>query len=227
MSGSVLVILVLAAVMAAIVAVSVFILRRVGDRAERRADVLRGEVERLGEEWVIPLAGAVYRGGAHPAGRSKGHGVLGLTDRRVVFLPIAGEQLSVPRVRIAGARLEERAAATSPAAHRHHLVLRLDDDSEVGFLVDDAREWAERVGGAGRRVSEVRGGVAGYRAVRAGGRGHSLRPRPPVVPRGAGRFRPPAPRLELTSGCTQSLRTRRRPAPGVPWRPAHGWSQTR
>ena len=140
MSGSVLVVLVLAAVMAAIVAVSVFILRRVGERAEGRADDLRAEVERLGEEWVIPLAGAVYRGGAYPAGRNKGHGVLGLTDRRVVFLPIAGEQLSVPRVRIAGARLEERRRDVA-GAHRHHLVLRLDDDSEAGFLVDDAGEW--------------------------------------------------------------------------------------
>ena len=52
------------------------------------------------------LAGAVYQGGGRR--RSKGHGVLGLTDRRVLFMPIAGEQLSVPRVRITGARLEER-----------------------------------------------------------------------------------------------------------------------
>ena len=158
MSGSVLVILVLAAVMAAIVSVSVFILRRVGDRAERRADDLRGEVERLGEEWVIPLAGAVYQGGG-PAARSKGHGVLGLTDRRVLFLPIAGEQLSVPRVRIEGARLEERrrdaAAATAAAGgHRHRLVLTLDDDSRLGFLVDDAAEWKAALADAGVPVTE-------------------------------------------------------------------------
>jgi hypothetical protein len=140
-----LVILVLVAVMAAIVAISLVVLRRVGDSAERRADVLRAEVAGSGEVWEIPLAGAVYQSG-HLAARSKGHGVLGLTDRRVLFLPIAGDRLSVPRVRITNARLEERrrdaaAATAAGAGHRHHLVLTLDDDTRLGFLVDDAGEW--------------------------------------------------------------------------------------
>ena len=146
MGDSVLVILALVVVMAATIAVSLIVLRRVGDRAEGRADALRAEVEGRGETWVIPLAGAVYQGGAHPAARNKGHGVLGLTDRRVVFLPIAGEQLSVPRMRITGARLEERrrdavAATAAVASHRHRLVLSLDGETHLGFLVDDAREW--------------------------------------------------------------------------------------
>jgi len=143
--GILLVILILVVVMAAIVAVSLLVLRRVGDSAERRADGLRAEVASSGEVWEIPLAGAVYQSG-QLAPRSKGHGVLGLTDRRVLFLPIAGDQLSVPRVRITGARLEERrraaaAATAAGAGHRRHLVLTLDDDTRLGFLVDDAGEW--------------------------------------------------------------------------------------
>ena len=140
MGGIVLVVLVLAVVMAATIAVALLVLRRVGDRAEHRADDLRAEVASLGEEWEIPLAGAVYQGGGDPGTRSKGHGVLGLTDRRVLFLPIAGERLSVPRVRITGARLEER-RRDAAAGHRHHLTLTLDDDTRLGFLVDDAGEW--------------------------------------------------------------------------------------
>jgi hypothetical protein len=135
----VLVILVLVVVMAATLAVALIVLRRVGDRAEGRADALRTEAELRGETWEIPLAGAVYLGGGS-ASRSNGHGVLGLTDRRVVFLPIAGEQLSVPRVRITGARLEER-RRDAAAGHRHHLILALDDETQLGFLVDDAGEW--------------------------------------------------------------------------------------
>ena len=145
MGDIVLVIVVLAVVMAATIAIALIVLRRVGDRAEGRADALRREVESRGETWEIPLAGATYQSG-RLAPRSKGRGVLGLTDRRLLFLPIAGEQLSVPRVRITGARLEERrrdaAAATATAAgHRHHLVLSLDDETQLGFLVDDAGEW--------------------------------------------------------------------------------------
>jgi hypothetical protein len=137
-----LVILVLAAVMAAIVAVSFFVLRRVGDRAERRADELRGEVDGTGEGWVIPLDGAVYQGGGSPHVRSRGHGVLGLTGRRVVFLPIAGELVSMPRARVARVRMEAR-RRDAAGAHRHRLVLTLDDGGEMSFLVDDPGEWRE------------------------------------------------------------------------------------
>ena len=135
-----LVILVLAVVMAATIAVALLVLRRVGTGAERRADDLRSEVASRGEEWEIPLAGAVYQGGGHAAARSKGHGVVGLTTRRVVFLPIAGDQLSVPRVRITGARLEDR-RRDAAAGHRHRLILTLDDDTRLAFLIDDAGEW--------------------------------------------------------------------------------------
>ena len=140
MSGVVLGIAVLAGVMLATVAIALLVLRRVGDKAERRADRLRAEVDRLGEEWVIPLAGASYQGGAPLAGHDRGRGVLGLTDRRVVFLPIAGESFSVPRVRVTGARVEDR-RRDAAASHRHRLVLTLDDGTELAFLVDEAVGW--------------------------------------------------------------------------------------
>ena len=154
MGDSVLVILALVVVMAATLAISLIVLRRVGDRAEGRADELRAEVESRGETWEIPLAGAVYQGGGHPAARNKGHGVLGLTDRRVVFLPIAGAQLSVPRLRITGVRLEERrrdavAATAAAAGRRHRLILTLDDETQLGFLVDDPAVWAKGLADAG------------------------------------------------------------------------------
>ncbi len=141
----VLVVLVLAAVMAAIVAVSLVVLHRVGGSAERRADELRDEVEAAGEEWLVPLAGAVYQGGGSPHARSRGRGVLGLTGRRLVFLPIAGERVSVPRVRLAGVRAEER-RRDATAAHRRRLVLTLDDGAEMSFLVDDAAAWQSALG---------------------------------------------------------------------------------
>jgi len=141
-NGVVLGIAVLAGVMLATVAIAVLVLRRVGDKAERRADRLRAEVDRLGEEWVIPLAGASYQGGAPLAGHSRGRGVLGLTDRRVVFLPIAGDLVSVPRARVTGVRVEDR-RRDAAASHRHHLLVILDDDAQLGFLTDEADAWAE------------------------------------------------------------------------------------
>jgi hypothetical protein len=143
--NTVLVILVLAIVMAATIAIALIVLRRVGDKAERRADELRAEVAARGEEWEIPLGGATYQGGAS-AVRSRGHGVLGLTDSRILFLPIAGEPVRVPRARVSEARVEDRRREAA-APHRHRLVLTLDDGSEVSFLVDDAGPWGRALGG--------------------------------------------------------------------------------
>ena len=68
--------------------------------------------------------------------------MLGLTDRRVLFLPIAGELVVVPRARVTGVRAEERRREAA-ASHRQHLVLTLDDATEVAFLVDDGEKWTE------------------------------------------------------------------------------------
>jgi hypothetical protein len=141
MSGLVLAILLLAVAMATTVAVALIVLRRVGDKAERRADELRAEVERLGEEWVIPLGGAVFERGPGPRG-NRGHGVLGLTGRRLIFLPIAGDSLSVPRARVTAARVQER-RRDAAAGHRHLLVLTLDDEGELAFLVDEPGGWLD------------------------------------------------------------------------------------
>ena len=126
--------------MATILAVSMLVLSRAGAKAERRADELRADVEQRGETWVVPLQGAAYQGGGRQVAKSKGHGVLGLTDRRVLFLPIAGELVSVPRVLVTGVRVEDR-RRDAAASHRHHLLISLDDGAEVAFLVDDPSEW--------------------------------------------------------------------------------------
>lgn len=144
MNGSLVSVLVIAGVMAATLGVALFLMSRAGTKAERRADALRAEVEQLGEKWVIPFRGAVYQGGGRQGAHSRGHGVLGLTDRRVLFLPIAGELVSLPRARVIGARVEDR-LRDAAASHRHRLVLALDDQTELGFLVDNEQAWKDAI----------------------------------------------------------------------------------
>ena len=156
MNATVLAILVLTGLMAAIIGVSLLVLRRVGGRAERRADELRDDVEAAGDEWLVPLVGAVYQGGGSPHVRSRGHGVLGLTGHRIVFLPIAGELVSVPRVRVTGARVEDR-RRDAAGAHRHRLVVTLDDGGEMSFLVDDPAGWQAALG-TGPSAAPIREG---------------------------------------------------------------------
>jgi hypothetical protein len=134
--------------MAATLVIALFVMSRAGAKAERRADELRAEVERRGEAWVIPLSGALYQGGGSQSTKSKGHGVLGLTDRRVLFLPIAGELVSVPRVRVLGAHVQDR-RRDAASDHRHRLLIALDDETELGFLIDDPATWKQALAAPG------------------------------------------------------------------------------
>jgi hypothetical protein len=143
--------------MAVTVVIAVIAMRRFGAQAEQRADALRDDVELRGEEWVIPLESASFRGAVHTYGRVKGNGVAGLTDRRVVFEPLIGKGFSVPLFRVTGVRLSRWYLGAARASGKH-LVLKLDDDNEVGFLVRDDERWLTALAAAGVSRSEEDGG---------------------------------------------------------------------
>jgi hypothetical protein len=150
MNGHVLTILVLAVAMAATIVIALLLLRGFGDKAERRADDLRDEAERLGEEWVIPMEGASYRGARHTYGRVKGNGVAGLTRRRIVFEPLLGAGFGVPLARVTEVRVTRWFLGAARARGRH-LVLVLDDGNEVGFFFRDRERWLRALAELGVR----------------------------------------------------------------------------
>ncbi len=147
-SGLIITILAIGAVMAITVVIGVIAMRRFGTQAERRADDLRRDVERRGEAWVIPLESATYRGATHTYGRVKGSGVVGLTDRRIVFEPLIGKGFSIPLARVTGVKITRWFLGAARAPGRH-LVLTLDDGNEVGFYVSDQDRWLAALGAAG------------------------------------------------------------------------------
>jgi|GEM_PF-697690 len=156
-SGMIITILAVGGVMAVTIAVAVVALRRFGAQAEGRADDLRDEVDRLGEEWLIPLESASYRGARHTYGRVKGNGVAGLTTRRLVFEPLIGRGFSVPLTRVTGVRVS-RWFLGAARARGKHLVLTLDTDNEVGFFVHDHERWLRALQEAGVSRPEEAGG---------------------------------------------------------------------
>ena len=156
-SGLIITILAIGGVMAITVVVAVVAMRRFGTQAEQRADSLRDDVALRGEEWVIPLESASYRGATHTYGRVKGNGVAGLTDRRVVFEPVIGKGFAIPLTRVIGVRVTRWFLGAARASGKH-LVLTLDDGNEVGFMVRDDERWLTALDAAGEPWSEEAGG---------------------------------------------------------------------
>jgi hypothetical protein len=147
-SGLIVTILAIGGVMAVTVVVAIVAMRRFGAQAVQRADELRDDVEMRGEQWVIPLESASYRGATHTYGRVKGNGVAGLTDHRVVFEPLIGKGFTIPLARVTGVKVTRWFLGAARASGRH-LVLTLDDGNEVGFFVRDQERWLSALAAAG------------------------------------------------------------------------------
>jgi hypothetical protein len=93
-----------------------------------------GETARRGPE------PAVYRGGTAGYSRVKGNGLLVLTDRRLLCQKLVGGRVEVPLQAIAGMR-EATWFLRSATASQQHLIVQLQDGSEVGFFVSDHSAW--------------------------------------------------------------------------------------
>ena len=83
---------------------------------------------------------AVYRGGTAGHSRLKGNGLLVLTDRRLLCRKLVGGRVEVPLAAIAGIREATWFLRSATAGHPH-LIIQLQDGSEVGFFVSDHPAW--------------------------------------------------------------------------------------
>lgn len=121
-------------------------------RLRRLPGRLRAELASSGETLLRAPERGTYRGStATGYPRAAGTGVVALTDRRLVFRPMVGRAIDVPISQIEGIR-EEKWFLGSMRAGRTHLVLRLRDGGEVGFLVRDPRAWIAALRPVGARA---------------------------------------------------------------------------
>jgi hypothetical protein len=101
--------------------------------------------EKLGPNPVIDAETATYRGATARFGKVKGLGVIGLTERRLVFARAVGQPLEIDRSEIVGVR-EDKWFLRSYTSGIRHLILQLRDGTEVGFFVRELGRWTEALG---------------------------------------------------------------------------------
>jgi len=106
--------------------------------ASLRDELAGGELATRGPE------SAVYRGATAGFPMVNGNGVAMLTDRRLIFRKLVGAGLEVPLDRVAGVR-EDKWFLGSYRSGRMHLILKMRDGNEVGFMFADHPGWMASV----------------------------------------------------------------------------------
>ena len=136
--------LLVAAILGAQFLAFVVLWRWIGRRARALLETVRHELRGSGDTLEVEPEVAHYAGGSGNHPRVKGLGVLALTDRRLVFRKLFGRGVEIARSDIADVR-DGKWFRRSYSSGRQHVVLVLDDGSEVGFVVNDHGAWMERV----------------------------------------------------------------------------------
>lgn len=116
-------------------------------RCVRLAESIRESVAVSGERFLIEPEPALFRGSSAHYGAVKGNCVIALTDRNVIFQKlVGGEMTRIPTADIADVT-QNKWFLRSYRNGREHLILTLEDGTQVGFMVEDHALWMRMLSG--------------------------------------------------------------------------------
>ncbi len=118
-----------------------------GRRCARLAKSIRESVAASGERFLIEPEPAMFRGSSAHYGAIKGNCVLALTDRNLIFQKLSSrEPVCIPIADIAEVT-QDKWFLRSYRNGRQHLILTLQDGTQVGFMVQDHEVWMRTLSG--------------------------------------------------------------------------------
>ena len=109
-------------------------------KSARLLTELREELAAADERATHGPESVIYRGATDRYPKVKGNGIIALTHRRLIFRPLIGKRLELSLDQLTGVR-EGKWFLNSYAGGRMHLILRMNDGAEVGFMVKDHPAW--------------------------------------------------------------------------------------
>lgn len=122
--------------------VSLYVIRQ---RLCKLAMELRECARRAGEDLIIEPQSCVYRGANREFGNIKGNGVIALTEKRIMFKKLTGEQINMDRSRITKVSIENTfKGETNLATKGSHLIIETKDGNRIGFLIKNDKNWVEQ-----------------------------------------------------------------------------------
>lgn len=138
--------LVIAGVVAVVVCIWTVLLLVVRHKFRKLATEFRERVRQAGENLIIDPQSCVYRGADREFGNVKGNGVIALTNRRIMFRKLTGQQIEIDCSQISKVSVENTfKGETAFATGASHLVVETNDGNRIGFLVKNAENWIEKL----------------------------------------------------------------------------------
>jgi hypothetical protein len=136
---SILIYLVIAGVVAVVVCIWAVLLLIVRRKSSKLATEFRESARQAVENLIIDPQSCVYRGADREFGNVKGNGVIALTNKRIMFRKLTGQQIEIDRSQITKVSIENTFKwETAFATGASHLVVETNDGNRIGFLVKNA-----------------------------------------------------------------------------------------
>lgn len=109
-------------------------------RIRRQMIMLQEDMRRIDKIAVIAPESASFRGSTDRFGMVKSLGVIMLTEKMLIFRKVSASEMRIPLSEIADI---SKYAWFLKSYHsgKEHLILRLNDGTQVGFIVKDVNRW--------------------------------------------------------------------------------------
>jgi hypothetical protein len=122
----------------------------------QRLGALRSELAATGERALLGPEPGVYRGASSGSGypRTRGNGVVALTERRLIVRKLVGAPVEVPVAEIAGVRTDKWFQG-GWAGGQAHVIVKTRAGAELGLFVQDTDAWARALQGLAGRGADV------------------------------------------------------------------------
>lgn len=127
-------------IISAILLINGFVWYLIIKRIHSQKEQLRGQLINSGENIVIAPETGTYRGSTKRFGNVKSIGIIALTDRMLIFRKPIGSDIQISIAEIADVS-KNVYFLHSYHNGREHLLLKLNDGTIVGFIVNDINRW--------------------------------------------------------------------------------------
>ncbi len=135
---------VIAVIVATVISMQAVLLFFIRKKQKNLVSDLQNRAFEIGETLIMGPEPSIYRGADSEFGSVKGNGVIALTNRRIMFKKLTGQQIDIDLSHITKVSVQSIFnGETAVGTGAQHLVVETKNGNRIGFLVKRAERWME------------------------------------------------------------------------------------